>query len=945
MDRKAVILIILLILVAVTLFLPTMVKWQGIFHDDQATSEFLLHSFFARNLQKGIIPLWDPHVWCGAIPYYAFIYSGENYYLPLWPFYLFANLNNLDQSYWMLSILPLLMHYILAAIGMFVLFKKIVKCSNIPAFIGAFVYIYAPTFVYGYVAETTVIMASWLPWLIVLYIKILERFRLWKLFLAGLIFAFIWTAGSPHFMPFIMIIWGGFVLSSMISNLCQKKKRASAKAFFIAFIIFIIGTALSAVYLCSIFDGIQYTWLHMELNPSASLARDSGSLSFSYLTTLFLPNLFGSITGSNFIFKPLMFWEANMSGGMAATLAVILGVFLSSMALVRNFWKNNTCKYAILGFLLYLFAVFCALGDATPFYRLVIGWIPVVGGLPSPIRYRMIQCFAASLLIAIGLNHLIASKLLISKYKLRKLVWCFVIFSFFVICAVLFFPQNNDKKDFWLGSADFGIEEFFSLKEPVGIYTPTTARVKKIRVMFDGDSAGEIRYSDSHKSLPEQGILIRKYYVSEKGWAEFELDVGPNKFLWVYPKSGYGSIGYWKEKRPSYSYSGNWSMHTDINAISLYLDSGKKGTSLLYKLKNGHIIGTSVISSLLYWLLASSLIISAMYFLSPKKFGYFLGIIILIEFFVFGMMAFYKNMFTETTPLPEHLRYSRPSDHPMLQRMMIQIPAAADDSILRIATDYPVNNNLVYLNSRFALMGYGPYPLEKRFKHAIETIYGQAMDSSIAEGIFLPGSTAFLNNFSVGCYMDSSPREIFPEEKCISFLADAGHFVHVNPNVLPRAYTLDKIIIASEEEQLEKLVSDDLRKAVYVSLKEGAEVIGKIHENHISHFNGLQEMNPINRLDFSNPNRVEVDIDVAVPSMLVLTEVWYPGWSAVIDGKQAKIYRVNYCQRGIWLDKGNHHIELEFRPLAWRIGAGISLGTIGLMIGLLTLSGLRRRRS
>lgn len=124
MDRKLILPISLLVLAALILFLPVMVGWKGIFHDTQSTFNFLINYFSAQRFQKGIIPLWDSSVWCGAIPYYAFIYSSHNYYLPSWPFYLLANLNDIDNAYWMLTILPLFMHYVIGAIGMFFLCKK-----------------------------------------------------------------------------------------------------------------------------------------------------------------------------------------------------------------------------------------------------------------------------------------------------------------------------------------------------------------------------------------------------------------------------------------------------------------------------------------------------------------------------------------------------------------------------------------------------------------------------------------------------------------------------------------------------------------------------------------------------------------------------------------------------------------------------------------------------
>ena len=95
-----------LILLIVVLFSPLILQYKGIFHNDQAMSESLRHWFFAYNLKKGIFPLWNPHVWCGASPYYSFVYAGKDYYffIFLWPLYLFANLTNLNQSYWLMVI-------------------------------------------------------------------------------------------------------------------------------------------------------------------------------------------------------------------------------------------------------------------------------------------------------------------------------------------------------------------------------------------------------------------------------------------------------------------------------------------------------------------------------------------------------------------------------------------------------------------------------------------------------------------------------------------------------------------------------------------------------------------------------------------------------------------------------------------------------------------------
>jgi len=941
--------VVFLIIAVGMLFLPVMAGWKGIFHSDHGMGEFPIQYSLASNLQKGVIPLLNPSIWCGAIPFnYAIIAAGGSYY-PHWLFYYFADLTNLDNAYWMISIFPLITHYILAAIGMFVLLKRVIKCNYPSAVIGAIAYIYSPVFVYYYGATNSLIMLSWLPWLLYVYIRTVEKWRLWKAFLGGIIVSFLWIAGRPHFMPFVMIIWGSVVLVQMMRGLSTKQKKDFTKPLLIALAIFVLGTILSASFLFFSLDAAQYVQLHIKLSGDVAIKEACSNLSPYYLVTLFIPNLFGSITGNNFIFKPLIFCEANMSGGMATTLLVFLGLLLPFTLSLKSVKNRLYRNYALAGIFLYLFSILCSLGGNTPFYRLFIGWIPIAGGFPFPIRYRMIQCFAASLLIAIGLNYLTTFKLLIEKYKLNRLVLFYLLFSFWVIIMVLFVPQNWNRENLWPGEPDFGVEKFFPLKEPIGVYTPTTARVKKIKIMFDGESAGEIRYSDNNQISLDGGILVKKYSVAGKGWAEFDLDIPPNKFLWIYPKSGYGSIGYWDEREwPTFTYSDKWVMHSGINAISFYFEGGKGKISLFRELRNGYIVKTPVITSIVYFLLISLLIGWAVYFLSPGKFGYFLGIIVLIEFFVFGMMAFYgEKTTTHSALLPIDSRSLRPSDHPMVQRMVAQVPAVISDSTLRITADSPYYDHFIQLDSSFsksALTGYSINPLEKRFKHAIETAYGQNMDYSIFDKAFLPGNTEFLNNFSVGYFMSNNSQRIFLDEESVLLEGEPNYFVHINPNVLPRVYSIDKVVIAQDHEQLRRLVSDDLRKAVYIDFQESIESGGEISEDYISHFKILQEKNLISRINLDNPNRIEIDIDVTVPAMLVLTEVWYPGWKAFVDNKQTKIHRVNYCQRGIWLDKGNHNVRLEFRPLALRIGRGISLGAIGLMIGLLVISRLRKKK-
>jgi hypothetical protein len=79
-----------------------------------------------------------------------------------------------------------------------------------------------------------------------------------------------------------------------------------------------------------------------------------------------------------------------------------------------------------------------------------------------------------------------------------------------------------------------------------------------------------------------------------------------------------------------------------------------------------------------------------------------------------------------------------------------------------------------------------------------------------------------------------------------------------------------------------------------------------------------------------NSFRARVDTDR--PVMVVFSETYYPGWEARVDGEPAQIWQANYGFRGIVVDEGVHIIEMDYRPMSFRVGLSISLGTLALMV-------------
>lgn len=91
------------------------------------------------------------------------------------------------------------------------------------------------------------------------------------------------------------------------------------------------------------------------------------------------------------------------------------------------------------------------------------------------------------------------------------------------------------------------------------------------------------------------------------------------------------------------------------------------------------------------------------------------------------------------------------------------------------------------------------------------------------------------------------------------------------------------------------------------------------------------------------PNRIELTTRNANPGFLVLSEIYFRGWEAWLDGKRIPVEKANYLLRGLAVPAGDHRIEFVYRAHSFRNGASWSaLGVVLLVIG--GVISLRRQR-
>jgi hypothetical protein len=148
--------------------------------------------------------------------------------------------------------------------------------------------------------------------------------------------------------------------------------------------------------------------------------------------------------------------------------------------------------------------------------------------------------------------------------------------------------------------------------------------------------------------------------------------------------------------------------------------------------------------------------------------------------------------------------------------------------------------------------------------------------------------------------------------------ADARIFA--NPGALPRAFVATRARCVADAEALRLLRARAVDVAREVLLADCAAPPG-----------GATAATRVEaRIAAESTDRVLVDAATDAPAWLVLTDTWFPGWGARVDGVQTPIWRADHAFRAVALPPGRHEIEFTFRPR--RLLAGIAISAVAALV-------------
>ena len=215
-------------------------------------------------------------------------------------------------------------------------------------------------------------------------------------------------------------------------------------------------------------------------------------------------------------------------------------------------------------------------------------------------------------------------------------------------------------------------------------------------------------------------------------------------------------------------------------------------------------------------------------------------------------------------------------------------------------------------------LGYdGLYPKRiMRFQTALGRDIWNAMEPACSIGVYLHNPA----------YPPLFPLDEKPDRFTLETTLD-GLEVYRNEAAFPRAFLVYDYDVMPDREDMFPVMADPAFDPASLALLEEPPPmdIGSSGEDRRA---GTAEV--VER----SFNTVRIEADTPGPTLLVLTDAYFPGWRATVNGEPAPVFPSYSVFRSVALEAGQHDVVFHYQPWSLRIGIAISvLAIIGTVIG------------
>lgn len=151
----------------------------------------------------------------------------------------------------------------------------------------------------------------------------------------------------------------------------------------------------------------------------------------------------------------------------------------------------------------------------------------------------------------------------------------------------------------------------------------------------------------------------------------------------------------------------------------------------------------------------------------------------------------------------------------------------------------------------------------------------------------------------------SFPYWNYPESFGAPVYGDDHYEIYENSHVLPRAFLVHEYTVGKNDAEVLKEIFERLDIARRIVLEEEPEKIDRAVDD------GNNTNERVNMVTFT-PNQIIMNVISKGRGLLFLSDAYYPGWSAYVNGKPTKIFRANYAFRAVVVPDGVSVVKFSY---------------------------------
>lgn len=311
------------------------------------------------------------------------------------------------------------------------------------------------------------------------------------------------------------------------------------------------------------------------------------------------------------------------------------------------------------------------------------------------------------------------------------------------------------------------------------------------------------------------------------------------------------------------------------------------------------------------WIIVIGTVLLFLYKAKKLKAPYMVGAILvlcLVDMWQINKRYLYDEMFVDKTVREQPIKMSAAEEQILKDKSL-------DYRVLNLASNtFNENETSFYLKS---IGGYHAAKL-RRYQEMIDAYISKEMSGVFSGLTSAQGDITKVNGDSIWPVLNMLNAKYF------ILPLQSGQTVPVqNPYTYGNAWFVDKVnYVDNANQEIDMVGKLNLRHEA-VADKKFAEQLGESVK---------QDSTSIVTITSYEPNKLVYDVHSDKGGVVVFSEIYYPGWTATVDGEEVELGRVNYILRALNVKPGNHKVELSFFPKSVDITETVAYVAYGILL-------------